>query len=95
MRRVVKPGGRVASLEITHPQTPIFRELFQLYFYRLVPLIGGIIAGNRQAYSYLPHSLTAFPPAEPLKQLMLQAGYRSVEVHLLSFGAMALHVAVV
>jgi demethylmenaquinone methyltransferase/2-methoxy-6-polyprenyl-1,4-benzoquinol methylase len=93
MRRVVKPGGRVVSLEITRPQTPVFRQLFQLYFYRLVPLIGGIIAGDLQAYTYLPNSLTNFPDAQSLKGLMLQAGYRSVDVRLLSLGALALHVA--
>lgn len=93
MRRVVKPGGRVASLEITRPSTPVFRQLFQLYFYRVVPLVGGIIAGDRQAYTYLPNSLTNFPDAESLKRLMLDAGYRHVDVRLLSLGAMALHVA--
>ncbi|MFN3705669.1 MAG: ubiquinone/menaquinone biosynthesis methyltransferase, partial [Thermoflexales bacterium] len=51
MRRVVKPGGRVVCMEITHPQTPIFKQAFQVYFYRLVPLIGGAIAGDLSAYS--------------------------------------------
>ena len=91
MRRVVKPGGRVVSLEITRPRTPVFRQMFQLYFYRLVPLIGGIIAGDLQAYTYLPNSLTNFPDAQALKWLMLEAGYRHVDVRLLSLGAMALH----
>jgi demethylmenaquinone methyltransferase / 2-methoxy-6-polyprenyl-1,4-benzoquinol methylase len=93
MRRVVKPGGRVVSLEITRPRTPVFRQMFQLYFYRIVPLIGGIIAGDLQAYTYLPNSLTNFPDAQALKGLMLEAGYRHVDVRLLSLGAMALHVA--
>src|SRR6478672_4438182 len=44
MRRVVKPGCHVVCLEITRPRTPVFRQLFQFYFYRLVPLVGGIIA---------------------------------------------------
>ena len=93
MRRVVKPGCRVVSLEITRPRTPVFRQLFQLYFYRLVPLVGGIVAGDLQAYTYLPNSLTNFPDAQALKGLMLEAGYRHVDVRLLSLGAMALHVA--
>jgi len=95
MRRVVKRGGRVVSLEITHPRTAIFRELFHLYFYRVVPLIGGIVAGDLQAYAYLPNSLTAFPDAEPLRRMMLDVGYRDVRYRLLSLGAMALHVAIV
>jgi demethylmenaquinone methyltransferase/2-methoxy-6-polyprenyl-1,4-benzoquinol methylase len=93
MRRVVKPGGRVVSLEITRPQTPVFQQLFQFYFYRLVPRIGGFIAGDLQAYTYLPNSLTNFPDAQTLKEMMLQSGYHSVDVRLLSLGAMALHVA--
>ncbi len=95
MRRVIKPGGRAACLEITRPATPVFRELFQLYFYRIVPIIGGVISGDRQAYTYLPNSLTHFPRAEELKLLMLSAGFRSVSYRLLGFGTMALHVGVV
>jgi demethylmenaquinone methyltransferase/2-methoxy-6-polyprenyl-1,4-benzoquinol methylase len=93
MRRVVKPGRRVVCLELTHPQAPGFRQLFHLYFYRVVPLIGGIVAGERRAYSYLPNSLTAFPAAEPLRQLMLAAGFREVRYRLLMLGTVALHVA--
>lgn len=92
MRRVVKPGGRVVCMEITHPQTPIFKQAFTLYFYKLVPIIGGIIAGDPQAYSYLPNSLTRFPPAEPLKRIMQEAGYRNVRYRLLGLGTMAIHV---
>jgi demethylmenaquinone methyltransferase/2-methoxy-6-polyprenyl-1,4-benzoquinol methylase len=95
MRRVVRPGGRVVCMEITHPQTPVFRQAFQVYFYRMVPLIGGVIAGDPKAYRYLPNSLTAFPSAEPLKQIMEQAGYRDVRYRLLALGTMAIHVGTV
>ena len=93
MRRLVKPGGRVVCLELTHPQAPLFRQLFHFYFYRVVPLIGGIVAGDRRAYSYLPDSLTAFPAAEPLRQLMLAAGFREVRYRRLMLGTVAVHVA--
>ena len=95
MKRVAKPGARVVCLEITHPQTPVFKQLFQLYFYRMVPILGGIISGDYKAYKYLPVSLSAFPPAEPLKQLMLDAGYREVRYRLLGLGTMAIHVGTV
>jgi demethylmenaquinone methyltransferase/2-methoxy-6-polyprenyl-1,4-benzoquinol methylase len=95
MKRVVKKGGRVVCLEITHPQTPIFRQLFQIYFYRCVPLLGGLVAGDLNAYTYLPNSLTVFPAAEPLRQLMLQVGYRYVYYQWLMLGSMAIHVGVV
>ena len=95
MRRVVRPGGRVACLEITHAGAPIFRQLFQLYFYRAVPVIGRLIGGDAQAYTYLPNSLTDFPRAARLRQMMLEAGFREVRYRLLGLGAMALHIAVV
>lgn len=92
MRRVVKPGGRVVCMEITHPQAPIFKQLFWVYFGKLVPIIGGAIGGDLQAYRYLPDSLMRFPPAEPLKQLMQEAGYRDVHYRLLGMGTMAIHI---
>lgn len=92
MRRVVKPSGRVVCMEITHPQAPVFRQLFWIYFGKLVPIIGGAIAGDLQAYRYLPDSLMRFPPAEPLKQLMREAGYRNVRYRLLGMGTMAIHI---
>lgn len=95
LKRVVKPGGQVVCMEITHPQTPIFNQLFHLYFYKMVPVIGGIIAGDPKAYSYLPNSLSRFPPAEPLKQMMIEAGYKNVYYKLMGMGAMAVHVGTV
>ncbi len=95
MRRVVKPGGRVACLEITRPGAPVFRHLFQLYFYRAVPVIGRLVGGDAQAYTYLPNSLTDFPRAAQLRQMMLDTGFRDARYRLLGLGAMALHIAVV
>jgi demethylmenaquinone methyltransferase/2-methoxy-6-polyprenyl-1,4-benzoquinol methylase len=95
MKRVVKPGGHVVCMEITHPQTPVFKQAFQVYFYKLVPVIGGLIAGDFKAYSYLPNSLAQFPPAEPLRRLMEDAGYRDVRYRLLALGTMAIHMGTV
>ena len=95
MRRVCKPGARVVCLEITQPQTPVFKQLFGFYFNRIVPLIGGMISGDFGAYKYLPQSLAAFLPAEPLRQAMLKAGYQDVHYRLLGLGTMAIHVGVV
>jgi demethylmenaquinone methyltransferase/2-methoxy-6-polyprenyl-1,4-benzoquinol methylase len=95
MKRVVKPGGRVVCMEITHPQTPLFKQAFQIYFYKMVPVIGGMISGDYKAYSYLPDSLSKFPPAEPLKTLMQDVGFRDVTFRLLALGTMAIHVGTV
>ncbi len=69
-------------------------QLFAFYFNRIVPLIGGVISGDFGAYKYLPQSLAAFLPAEPLRQAMLKAGYRDVRYRLLGLGTMAIHVGV-
>lgn len=80
--RVVKPGGRVVCLEITLPNTPVFGPLFRLYFFKIVPLIGGIISGQRAAYTYLPHSAVKFPRPPELAHIMTSVGLRDVRYRL-------------
>jgi demethylmenaquinone methyltransferase/2-methoxy-6-polyprenyl-1,4-benzoquinol methylase len=92
MARVTKPGGRVACLEIAKPQTPLFRRAFNLYFYRLVPLLGGWITGQRSAYTYLPHSLSAFLNPDEIAGVMSRTGWREVGYKRLMLGTVAVHV---
>ena len=92
MARVTKPGGRIACLEIAKPRTPLFRRLFALYFYRLVPLVGGWISGQPDAYSYLPHSLSVFLTPDEIVEVMSQAGWHDVGYKRLMFGTVAVHV---
>ncbi|MCU0508586.1 MAG: ubiquinone/menaquinone biosynthesis methyltransferase [Anaerolineae bacterium] len=80
--RVVKPGGRVVCLEITLPNAPVFGPLFRFYFFKVVPLIGGVITGQRQAYTYLPHSAVKFPQPPRLAEIMRSAGLRDVQYRL-------------
>jgi demethylmenaquinone methyltransferase/2-methoxy-6-polyprenyl-1,4-benzoquinol methylase len=94
MARVTRPGGRLACLEITRPQIPIFRHLFGWYFYRLVPIIGGIVSGKRSAYTYLPHSLTAFPAPTEIAAIMRDAGWGDVTFRRLTLGTVAVHTGV-
>ncbi len=94
MGRVVKGGGRVACLEIARPTLPIFRPLFHIYFYRLVPLLGRVIAGQGEAYHYLPHSLTHFLSPEELKAVMEGVGLNKVGYRRLMLGTVAVHVGV-
>ncbi len=91
-RRVVKPGGRVVCLEITRPQTPIWRDIFALYFFRVVPLIGRLLSGQSQAYTYLPHSTLTFPLPAALAGIMQSVGLKRVRYNVLMFGTVALHV---
>src|SRR5829696_4965674 len=73
MARVVRPGGRVVVLEITTPQRPPLSTFFRLWFDRVVPLIGRV-AGDPDAYTYLPSSVRRFPPPEGVAAAMARAG---------------------
>lgn len=92
MLRVVKPGGRVVCLEISHPPGVLFGGLFSLYFGRFVPLMGRIVGRSFDAYSYLPTSVTAFPRPPRLKAIMEEAGWRDVRYFYLTGGVVAVHV---
>lgn len=92
MSRVTRPGGRAACLEIAKPRTPFFRQLFALYFYRLVPIIGEWLTGQRSAYSYLPHSLTAFLTPDEIADVMRRTGWCDVGYRRLMLGTVAVHV---
>ena len=91
LRRVLRAGGRIAFLELTQPTPTFLRPLFRLWFNRVVPLVGGWMSGNRQAYEYLPQSLGPFPNAVELAGLLREAGFGSVDYRLLGMGTAALH----
>jgi demethylmenaquinone methyltransferase/2-methoxy-6-polyprenyl-1,4-benzoquinol methylase len=91
LRRVLKPTGRAAILEFSSPVIPGFRALFQFYFKRVLPRIGGMISGSRGAYEYLPDSVSRFPDQKRLVELMREAGFEEVEYKNLTGGIAALH----
>jgi demethylmenaquinone methyltransferase/2-methoxy-6-polyprenyl-1,4-benzoquinol methylase len=93
MARVVRPGGRVVVLEITTPQRPPLSTFFSLWFDRLVPLIGKV-AGDPDAYDYLPNSVKRFPQPEGLAAALQRAGLEQIRWVLTAGGIIALHVGV-
>jgi demethylmenaquinone methyltransferase/2-methoxy-6-polyprenyl-1,4-benzoquinol methylase len=93
MTRVVRPGGRVVVLEITAPQKPPLSTFFSLWFDRVVPQIGKL-AGDSDAYDYLPNSVKRFPPPEGLAATMERAGLEQIRWILTAGGIIALHVGV-
>jgi demethylmenaquinone methyltransferase/2-methoxy-6-polyprenyl-1,4-benzoquinol methylase len=93
MARVVRPGGRVVILEITTPQRPPLSTFFSLWFDRLVPLIGKV-AGDSDAYDYLPNSVKRFPEPEGLAAALQRAGLEQIRWVLTAGGIIALHVGV-
>ncbi|MGZ4203462.1 MAG: ubiquinone/menaquinone biosynthesis methyltransferase [Thermoleophilaceae bacterium] len=90
MARVVRPGGRVVVLEITTPQRPPLSWFFSLWFDRLVPLIGRL-AGDPDAYSYLPSSVRRFPGPEALGAELAGIGLVDVRWLLTAGGIIAIH----
>jgi demethylmenaquinone methyltransferase/2-methoxy-6-polyprenyl-1,4-benzoquinol methylase len=90
--RVLKPGGRMVCLEITHPPGAIFGAAFHLYFDRLIPVIGKVVGKSFESYRYLHQSLAVFPRAPRLKALMEEVGFADVRYHYLTGGVVAVHV---
>ena len=92
MRRVLAPGGMAAILEFSQPPNAMFGALYNLYARRILPWIGGLISGSRDAYTYLPESVRKFPSAPQLAAMMQRAGFAEVSFEYLTGGIVALHI---
>jgi demethylmenaquinone methyltransferase / 2-methoxy-6-polyprenyl-1,4-benzoquinol methylase len=90
MVRVLKPGGHAVILEITQPRRRPLSTFYSLWFDRLVPLLGSL-AGDRDAYTYLPESVKRFPPPAGLAAMMARAGLERIRYLLLAGGIIAIH----
>ncbi len=93
LRRALKPGGTLAILEFSTPPNALFRALYSFYSMRVLPWIGGLISGHREAYTYLPESVRKFPAAPELAREMEAAGFTRVQFRRYTFGVVALHTA--
>lgn len=89
--RVLKPGAHFVNLDVSKAPNRVFKRCFDLYFYNVVPLVGGLVGGSRQAYTYLPNSLTNHPNADDLRDRFTHAGLRDAGYARLMGGSIAIH----
>jgi demethylmenaquinone methyltransferase/2-methoxy-6-polyprenyl-1,4-benzoquinol methylase len=90
-RRVLKPGGRFLCLEFTPTVAPLIQPLYDFYSFEVLPLLGQIVTGNRDAYTYLVESIRRFPPQGALAERIAAAGLERARFRNLTGGIAALH----
>ena len=95
MKRVVKPGGKVVSLELAKPSAPGFKQLYYLYFNHLVPIMGKLGIGKEGPYAYLPNSLKIFPHQEEIRDIFGDIGLINPHYIELTGGIVAVHIGTV
>ena len=91
IRRVLKPGGRLLVLEFSKPSLPGLAPLYDLYSFRVLPLMGRLIARDADSYRYLAESIRMHPDQDTLKGMMEQAGFEDCDYLNLSGGIVAVH----
>ncbi|MDK9698526.1 MAG: bifunctional demethylmenaquinone methyltransferase/2-methoxy-6-polyprenyl-1,4-benzoquinol methylase UbiE [bacterium] len=91
--RVLKPGGKLAILEFSMPENILWRTLYGFYFNRILPIVGGGLSGNFDAYRYLPASVQKFPYGAAFNKLLYNAGFSSIHSETLTGGIATLYTA--
>jgi demethylmenaquinone methyltransferase / 2-methoxy-6-polyprenyl-1,4-benzoquinol methylase len=86
MFRVLRPGGRIVVLEFSRPRRPPFRHIYLFYFKRILPVVGRLISGNTEAYTYLPDTVMRFPEGEEFLTILSNVGFTGLRETRLSFG---------
>ena len=91
MRRVLKPGGQLLVLEFSQPTVAAIKPLYDAYSFRVLPLLGRVVAGDEASYRYLAESIRMHPDQETLLKMMRDAGLEDCRYHNLSSGIVAVH----
>jgi len=91
MYQVLKPGGRLLILEFSSPVVPGLQQAYDLYSFRILPLMGRLVAGDEDSYRYLAESIRMHPDQQKLAEMMRAAGFEDCDYHNLSGGIVALH----
>ncbi|TCD48819.1 bifunctional demethylmenaquinone methyltransferase/2-methoxy-6-polyprenyl-1,4-benzoquinol methylase UbiE [Chlorobium sp. N1] len=91
--RVLKPGGHALIIEPMIPRTPVLKNLYLVYFKKVLPKIAGLFSKSTFAYDYLPHSVEQFPQAEAFTAILRESGFRSAEYRPMTFETSILYIA--
>ncbi|MET0100796.1 MAG: bifunctional demethylmenaquinone methyltransferase/2-methoxy-6-polyprenyl-1,4-benzoquinol methylase UbiE [Sedimenticola sp.] len=91
MHRVLKPGGRVLVLEFSHPTGEPLKQVYDIYSFKLLPMMGRLVANDEESYRYLAESIRMHPDQETLKGMMEQAGLERCDYHNMTGGIVAAH----
>lgn len=91
MHRVLKKDGLLAILEFSKPKVPIIRNVYFFYLKKIIPLIGGLLTGDYQAYRYLATSIENFPEVETVREMLRMASFSEVFTKSLTFGVVTLY----
>ena len=91
MQRVLKPGGRLLVLEFSHPTSPAIKPIYDAYSFRVLPLLGKLVANDADSYRYLAESIRKHPDQETLLAMLSDAGLEDCRYHNLSGGIVAVH----
>lgn len=92
MHRVLKPGGKLVILELSVPSNAFIRWCYKLYFLKILPVIGGLISGERGAYEYLPASVLHFPAPDKFQAMLREAGFAEVKHKALTLGICRMYI---
>lgn len=89
--KALKPGGRLLVLEFSHPTNTPLQKIYDIYSFKLLPMIGKVVANDEDSYRYLAESIRMHPDQEKLKEMMQQAGFENCDYHNLTGGIVAVH----
>jgi len=91
MLRVLKPGGRLLVLEFSKPLNPLLSKAYDAYSFKVLPVMGRLVANDSESYQYLAESIRVHPDQETLREMMEDAGFTRCEYHNMTGGVVALH----
>ncbi len=91
MHRVLKPGGRFLCLEFSRPANALFRAVYDVYSFTIMPLLGRLIAGSAESYACLPETIRMFPLPGELAEILKGCGFEQVTWHPMTNGMVAAH----